>query len=90
MDVIFYEKTYVRVSTEEPDQLRNDSLPVDFLRRQQWKPILKVEAKLSPKKTVRYIATSEIFIIDSIFDQIESEIEILLFWMLSHRRKIKK
>lgn len=87
MDIVFYEKSDIWVASEEPQKLRDHSFPVDFFRREQRKSIFKLKAKLSPKKTIRHISTSEIFVIDTVFYEVFSEAEVLLFWMKSHRGK---
>lgn len=85
MDIILDEKSDIAVSSEKPEKLSDDSLPVDFLRREERKSLFEIEAKLSTEKTIRHISTSEIFIIDTIFDEISTEVEVLLFWMERHR-----
>ena len=84
MDTILDEKSDIGISAKEPEKLGDDSLPVDFLRREEWESITELEAKLSSEKTLRDVTTSKIFVIDTIFDEIATEIEILLFWMESH------
>jgi hypothetical protein len=87
MDIIFNEESDIGVSTEKPEKLGDDSFPVDFFRRKEWESFVEIETKLTSEKTIRDITTSEIFIIDSVFDELFSEVEILLFWVDRHRRK---
>jgi hypothetical protein len=84
MHSILDEKSDIRVSSEKPEKLSHDSLPVDTLGREKWKSILEFEAKLSSEEAIGHIPTSEIFIIDTVFYEISPEIEILLFWMDRH------
>lgn len=85
MDVILYEKSYIRIPSKEPEELGHDSFPVDFFGREQGESIREFESKLSTEETIGYIAGTEIFIIDTMFDKITTEIEILMFRM-SHKR----
>ena len=87
MDTILDEKSYIGVSAEEPEKLSDDSLPVDTLGSKEWKTLIKLKPKLPTEEAIRDISTSEIFIIDTIFDEISTEIEVLLFWMERHRGK---
>lgn len=85
MHIILDEKSDIRIPSEKPEKFGHDSFPVYFFCREEGKSIRKVESKLSSEKTIRHIATSEVFIIDSILDQFTTEIEVLLFWMVGHR-----
>ena len=87
MDTILDEKSYIGVSAEEPEKLSDDSFPVDTLRGEKWESIWKIEPKLPTEEAIRDISTSEIFIVDTIFDEISTEIEVLLFWMERHRKE---
>ena len=89
MDIILYEKSDIGVSAEEPEKLSDDSLPVDTLRREQWESVREVESELSCEEAIGDITTSEIFIIDSAFDEFSTEIEVLLFWMDRHNDECK-
>jgi hypothetical protein len=86
MDVIFDEESDIRVSSEKPEKLSDDSLPVDFLGREKRESIREVKSKLSSEKAIRDISTSEIFVIDTIFDEIATKIEVLLFWVKRHEK----
>ena len=88
MDVIFYEKSDIAVSSEKPEKLGDDSFPVDFFRREKWKSICVVEPELPTEEAVGDIPTSEIFVVDTVFDEFLTEVEILLFWMERHRKKV--
>ena len=87
MHVILDEKSDIRISSEKPEKFGYDSFPVYFFCREERESIRKIESKLSSKKTIRHIATSEVFIIDSVLDQFTTEIEVLLFWMIRHGKK---
>jgi hypothetical protein len=87
MDIIFDKESNIAISTEKPEKLSDDSLPVDFFRREKWESIFKVKAKLTTKKAIRHISTSEIFVIDTVFDELSTEIEILLFWVNNHKKR---
>ena len=84
MDIILYEKSDIRVSAKKPEKLRNNSLPVNFFRREERETISEIESELATEKTIRYIPTSEVFIINSRFDKLSSEVEVLFFWVLWH------
>jgi hypothetical protein len=81
MDVILDKKSDIGISSEEPQELCDDTFPVDFFRREERKSILKIKTKLTSKKTICHISTSKIFVIGTILDEISPEIEVLLFWM---------
>ena len=87
MDTILDEKSYIGVSVEEPEKLSDDSLPVDALRGEKWESLIKLKTKLPTEEAIRDISTSEIFVIDTIFDEISTEVEVLLFWMERHRKE---
>jgi hypothetical protein len=89
MDVVLDEESDIRVTSEEPQELSDDSFPVDFFRREEWKSICEIKAKLTSEKTIRHISTSEIFIIDTVFDKVSPEVEVLLFWMDRHRKNVR-
>ena len=89
MDVIFYEKSDIGVSSEKPEKLGDDSLPIDTLGREQWESISEVELELPTEEAIGDISTSEVFVIDTILDEILTEIEVLLFWMESHKSEYK-
>ena len=84
MDVIFYEKSDIGVSSEKPEKLRDDSFPVDFFGREQWESISEIKPELATEEAIGDISTSEVFVIDTILDEILTEIEVLLFWMERH------
>jgi hypothetical protein len=87
VDTILDQKSDIRVSAKEPEELSDHSFPVDPLGREEWESILEFETKLPAEKAIRHISTSEIFVIDTIFDQVSTEVEVLFFWMDRHRRK---
>ncbi len=90
MDIILDEETDIAVSTQKPEKFCHDSLPVDTLGREEWKSVSEVESELSPEETIGDISTSEIFIVDTIFDEFSTEVEVLLFWMdFDHRVNIR-
>ena len=89
MDIILDEESDIGVSAEKPEKLCDDSLPVDLFGRKEWESVCEIESELSSEETIGDIPTSEIFIIDTVFDEILSEIEILLFWMERHERKMR-
>jgi hypothetical protein len=74
----------IGVSAEEPEKLSHDTFPVDLLGREEWETVSEIETKLSSEKTIGDIATSEIFVVDTMLDQFATEIEVLLFWMDRH------
>ncbi len=84
MDIILDEKANIGISTKKPKQLCDDSFPVDFFRREEWKAVLEIEAELATEKTIGHISTSEIFIINTMFDELTTEVEVLFFWVLWH------
>ena len=88
MDVIFYEKSDIAISSEKPEKLRDDSFPVDFFGREQWESICEVESELPTEEAIGDVSTSEVFVIDTILDEILTEIEVLLFWMERHNREL--
>ena len=87
MDTILDEKSYIGVSAEEPEELRYYSFPVDTLRGEKWESLIKLNTKLPTEEAIRDISTSEIFIVDTICDEISTEVEVLLFWMERHRKE---
>jgi hypothetical protein len=87
MYTVLDEKSDIAVSAEKPEKLCHDSLPVDTLGREKWKSLLEFEAKLPAEETICHISTTEIFIIDTIFYEISTKVEVLLFWMDRHREK---
>jgi hypothetical protein len=89
MDIIFDEESDIAVSTEKPEKLRDDSFPVDFLCREKRKSLVKIETKLTSEKTIRHVTATEIFIIDSFFDELFPEVEVLLFWVYWHRKNVR-
>ncbi len=84
MDIVLDQESDIGVSSEEPEEFSDYSFPVDFFGCEEWESIGKVEAELSAKKTIRHISASEIFVIYTIFYEIFSEVEVLLFWMNWH------
>ena len=84
MDVIFYEKSDIAISSEKPEKFCDDSFPVDFFRREKWESICEVESELPTEEAISDIATSEIFIVYTILDELLTESEVLLFWMERH------
>jgi hypothetical protein len=91
MDVILDEESDIGVPAEKPEELSDDSLPVDFFGREEWKTLSKVKPELTSKKTIRHISTSEILVVDTVLDEVSPEVEVLLFWMdLSHRKYMKR
>lgn len=88
MDVICYEKSDIGVSSEKPEKFRDDSFPVDFFGREQWESICEVELELPTEEAIGDVSTSEVFIIDTILDELLTEIEVLLFWMERHNREL--
>ena len=89
MDVILYEKSDIGVSSEKPEKLGDDSLPIDTLGREEWKSISEVKPELATEEAIGDIPTSEVFVIDTILDEVLTEIEVLLFWMESHNRELE-
>lgn len=87
MDIILGEKPDIRVPTEEPEELGNDSLPVDFFGREEWESISEIESELTSEETIRHIATSEVFVVYTVLDEVSPEVEVLVFWMDRHRKK---
>ena len=90
MDIILDEESDIGVSTEEPEELGNHSLPVDFFGREERKTISKIESELTSKKTIRHISASEVFVVDTVLDEVLTEVEILLFWVYRHRKENKE
>lgn len=86
MDIIFDEESDIAVSAKEPEELGDDSFPVDFFRREEWESIREIESELSTEKAIGHISASEIFIIDTAVDKFTTEVEVLLFWVYWHRR----
>jgi hypothetical protein len=86
VDIVLDEESDIRVSAKEPEEFGDNSLPVDFFCREEWKSISKIEAKLTSKKTIRHISASEILVIYTFFDKVSSEVEVLLFWVYRHRK----
>ena len=84
MDVVLDEKSDIAISSEKPEKLRDDSFPIDTLGREQWESISEVELELPTEEAIGDISTSEVFVIDTILDEILTEIEVLLFWMERH------
>jgi hypothetical protein len=81
MHIIFDKKPNIRVTSQKPEELCYYPLPVDLLGRKERESVLKIEPKLSTKKTIRYISASEIFVIDTTFYKLFPQVEILIFWM---------
>lgn len=87
MDIILYQKSDITVSSEKPEKFGDDSFPVDLFRREKGKSIREVESELSTEEAIRHISTSEVFVIDTVFDKFASEVEILLFWVERHNNE---
>lgn len=89
MHIVLDEKTYIRLTCEEPYEFRQDSFPVDPFRGKQWESTCKIIATLRSKKAIIDIPRS---MIDSAFTCLENplcEIKVLIFWMLIHREQEK-
>jgi len=89
MDIILDEESDIAVPAEEPQELSDHSLPVDFFGCEEWKTLIKVESELTSEKTIRHISASEIFVVDTVLDEVSPEVEVLLFWMDRHRKIVR-
>jgi hypothetical protein len=89
MDVILDQEPDIGVTTQEPQELCDDPLPVDFFGREEWESISKVESELSSEKTMRHVSASEILVIDTVIHEIHTEFEILLFWVYRHSKRVR-
>ena len=89
MDIVLDEEPDIGVTTEEPEEFSDDPLPVDFFGSEQWESIGEVKPELSSKKTMCHVSAPEILVIDTVIHEIHTEVEILLFWVYRHRKKVR-
>ena len=89
MDIILDEESNIRIPSQKPEKLSDDSFPVYTFGREEGKSISKIKSELSSEETIRDVSTSEVFVIDTIFNQISTEFEVLDFRVLAHKKKSK-
>lgn len=88
MNIVLYKKTDIRITTKKPEKFCDDSFPVDLLGCEKWETFFEFKPELTTKETIGHISTSEIFVVDTMFDEVSTEVKILLFWMKRHRKNI--
>lgn len=84
VDVMIDEKADIRVTAQEPEELRHDSFPVDLLGREKWESISEVKSELTAKEAIIDISRTIINTSDPLLDKFSTKIEVLLFWMMRH------
>ncbi len=89
MDIVLDEKSDIRIPSKKPEKFCYDSFPVDLLGGKKGETFFEFESELATKKTIGYISTSEILVVDTMLDEISTKIEILLFWVYRHRKLVR-
>ncbi len=90
MNIVLNKKTNIRLTCEKPYKFCHYSFPVYLFGSEKWKSLRKIISTLGSEETIGNITIGSIHIFDSCIENTTSQIEVLIFAMISHGKKDKR